>query len=294
MFNKKNKNDFRKGSKLYISQKSYSNPYFRDANNNTKSSFSLSLSLKAKFIAFLIILFIITCFWFLFYSKFFLIHDLSINLNKGNDIGGISENDIEKIVREELRSRFIFLPGNNFFLFKNSKVYDRLNKQFAFENISVQKKFPNKLQINLKEVSYALIWKEENKYYYITTKGDIIKEVSPEEIKEIFPLIENKGVNLIPDNKIPEKDAHLQFAISLYRKFKDTNIFNIEKFVIGNQNDSTLTMKILEGPEVYFNVNNNIDSQSDKLLLLKNQKLKDDLYKKTYIDLRFGDMIYYR
>ena len=294
MFNKKNKAELKKGSKLYISRKSYSNPYFKDANKKPKISFSSSVSLKTKFVGLLFLILFLTLFWFVFYSKYFLIYDLSINIERVNDIGRINESDIEKIAREELRSKFVFLPGNNFFLFKEFKIYDRLDGDFAFEEISVEKKFPNKLFINLKEVSYALVWWEQEGYYYVTTKGDIINEISPEEVKEIFPLVENKGRDLIQGNKISDKDVHLEFAIKLYKEFKDTNIFNIEKFILGNQNDSTITMKIFEGPEVYFNVNENIESQSDKLLLLKNEKLRDDLYAKTYIDLRFGDMIYYR
>jgi len=53
-------------------------------------------------------------------------------------------------------------------------------------------------------------------------------------------------------------------------------------------------MKIFEGPEVYFNVNGDTQSQSEKLLLLKNEKLRGALYDKKYIDLRYGDMIYYK
>lgn len=294
MFNKKNKSESKKGSKLYISRKSYSNPYFKDANKKTKTSFSSSITLKTKFVTFLFFILIFAFFGFIFYSKYFLIYDLSINIERVNNIGRINEEEVERIAREELRSRFVFLPGNNFFLFDEDKIFKRLDGDYAFEEISVSKKFPNKLFINLKEVSYALIWNERDAFYYVTTNGEIIDEIPKGEIREIFPLVENKGRDLIQGTKISDKDVHLEFAIKLYREFKDTNIFNIEKFIVGNKNDSTLTMKIFEGPDVHFNVNENNESQSDKLLLLKSEKLGDELYTKTYIDLRFGDMIYYR
>ena len=294
MFIKKNKTDFKKGSKLYINRKPYNNPYFKDANKKPKVSFSSSVTLKTKFISIIFLVSVLAALWFVFYSKYFLIHDLSINIERVNDIGRVNEDAIEKIAREELRSKFVFLPGNNYFLFKENKIYDRLDNDFAFEKISVNKKFPNKIFIDLKEVSYALIWKEQEVYYYITTKGNIISVISEEEVRGIFPLIENKGRDLIQNNNILDKDVHLNLVIDLYKKLKDTNIFNIEKFVLGNKNDSSVTMKILDGPEVYFNVNENIESQLDKLLLLKKEKLGDDLYTKVYIDLRFGDMIYYR
>ncbi len=294
MFNSKNKIGKKKGSKLYISQKAYSNPYFKEVNKTSRSTFVSDISWKAKIYLLLILIVLSSVFWFVFYSKYFLIYDLNINIEKINDIGRIGEGEIEKMTREELRSKFVFLPGNNIFLFDENKLYNRISEEFAFEEINVSKKLPNKLIINLREVSYALVWKEQEKYYYITVGGDIINEVSPEEVKEIFPVIDNKGRDLILDGAVRDKNDHLEFAIKLYKNFKDTNIFNIESFIIGNQNDSTLTMKIFEGPEIYFNVTENIDTQSEKLLLLKNEKLRGDLYSKTYIDLRFGDMIYYR
>ena len=294
MFNKKNKTVSKKGSKLYIGQKSYSNPYFKDVNKKSKVSFTHYFSFKLKIIIVILIALFFSFAWLLLYSKYFLIYDINTNIERVNNISRINKADVEKIAREELRSKFVFFPGNNYFLFNENKIFNRLDGDFAFEEIRVEKEFPNKLNIYLKEVGYALVWKELEKYYYITTEGDIINEVSPEEIKEIFPLINNKGRDLISGKKILDKNKHLELAVNLYKYFKDTNIFNIEEFTVGNQNDNTLTMKIFEGPEVYFNVNENVESQSDKLKLLRNEKLGDELYNKAYIDLRFGDMIYYR
>ena len=294
MFKNKNKNNQRKGSKLYISKKSYNNPYFKNANKLPNKSFSVSVSLKAKIVIAFVLTFIVLFFWFMFYSKYFLIHDINVNIERVNNIGRVSEPNIEEMVRGELRRKFVFLPANNYFLFNENKIYKKLNKDYAFEKIEVNKVFPNKLSIHLKEVSYALVWHEDGKYYYITTDGNIISEIKLDEIKQIFPIIDNKGRYLIDNNKINNRDGHLKLAITLYKEFKDTNVFNIESFLIGNQNDSTLTMKIFEGPEVYFNVNGDTQSQSEKLLLLKNEKLRGALYDKKYIDLRYGDMIYYK
>jgi cell division septal protein FtsQ len=228
MFNKKNKIGKKKGSKLYISQKAYNNPYFKDVNKTSRSSFVSSMSWKAKISVILIVIFIFSIVWLIFYSKYFLIYDIEINIEKINDIGRIGEDDIEKMAREELRSKFVFLPGNNIFLFDENKLYNKLSTDFAFEEIRVEKKLPNKLHIYLREVSYALIWKEQEEYFYITPKGDVINSVSPEEIKEIFPLVENKGRDLIVNGSVQDKNEHLRFSIELYKTFKDTNIFNID------------------------------------------------------------------
>jgi hypothetical protein len=48
------------------------------------------------------------------------------------------------------------------------------------------------------------------------------------------------------------------------------------------------------GPAVYFNIEEDIDKQINKLIIIKNEKIKKDFNKKTYIDLRYGDRVYYR
>lgn len=294
MFKNKSRINNKKGSKVYISQKSYDNPYFSSAKKKGVAHVASSISLKTKIIFFLILSASSFFIWLFLYSKYFLIYDIDINIEKVNDIGGLSESEIEKITREQLRSRYIFLPGNNIFLFKEDDLYQKLNKDLAFESINITKKLPNKLLIDIKEISYALIWKENNEFYYITINGEVISSVYEEDMKNIFPLIENRGVDLITENSINDKANHLRLAVLLYKDFKDTNILNVEKFILGNQNENTLTMKILDGPEVYFSTINEVGPQKDNLLILKDGKLKNDLYSKSYVDLRYGDMIYYR
>ena len=49
-----------------------------------------------------------------------------------------------------------------------------------------------------------------------------------------------------------------------------------------------------KGPVVYFNLQENVDKQVAKLLVLIKEKLRSDLDGKEYIDLRYGDKIYYK
>jgi len=51
---------------------------------------------------------------------------------------------------------------------------------------------------------------------------------------------------------------------------------------------------LIDGPKIFFNTEEGIDKQINKLLVIKNEKLKDDFNGKEYIDLRYGDRVYYR
>ena len=56
----------------------------------------------------------------------------------------------------------------------------------------------------------------------------------------------------------------------------------------------TIKIKLIDGPGIYFNIDENLKQQLDKLLVIKNEKIKDDFLTKQYIDLRFGDSVYFR
>ena len=66
----------------------------------------------------------------------------------------------------------------------------------------------------------------------------------------------------------------------------------IDRFIV----DSTDTLKVIlvDGPYVMFDLTKDLEKQISKLSVLKDQKLKSDFFNKEYIDLRYGDRVYYR
>ena len=82
-------------------------------------------------------------------------------------------------------------------------------------------------------------------------------------------------------------------TINLFDQFKKQNDLILEKLIIDSEVD-TIKVKILDGPEIYFNISEVLEKQFKKLIILKNERLKNEFNKKTYIDLRIGDSIYYR
>jgi hypothetical protein len=53
-------------------------------------------------------------------------------------------------------------------------------------------------------------------------------------------------------------------------------------------------MAVKGGPFIFFNIKDDIDKQLAKLVLIRDKELMDNFNKKTYIDLRYGDKVYYK
>ena len=112
--------------------------------------------------------------------------------------------------------------------------------------------------------------------------------------KEKYFIIENKNNDSLirSDGKIKLSENYLAFIFNLNGELKLYN-FKLDRFIIADQYYNSVFAKIADGPQIYFNVNNDIKGQLDNLMLVKNNKIKDNFNRLEYIDLRYGDKIYF-
>ena len=280
-----------KRRKIDYYNKNLVNPFFRRKKRKI-NILRYRGSLKTKLITIGIIILIIILIWFFFFSTAFNIDKVDI---KG--LTRISNQEIEDLVWQRTRSnRFLFFPQRNLIMFSKTKLIETLNENYYFEKITVSKRLPNMLTVNIQEKSYAFIWHETDKYYYTDIDGYIINEINPLEIKEKkYPLIHNEGENKIIKNKINIDNIYISYIINLFNEFsvQDKDDLKIEKFII-DKDINTIKMVLVKGPTIYFNIKESQEKQINKLFIIKNEKLKDDFKNKNYIDLRYGDRVYYR
>ncbi|MFH1822692.1 MAG: cell division protein FtsQ/DivIB [Patescibacteria group bacterium] len=277
----------RKKSSTSFSKNKHKNPFFQ---NKRRSNFSQFLTLKIKLI--IISVFIVSggCIYFFCFTNFFIIKQIEIT-----GLTKLTSAEIEEIAWQQTNGRrFIIGSQKNIFLFNETKLINTLNSSYGFDQIIITKKIPNLIKLELKEKSYAFIWHENEKYYYTDINGSVINEVSPLEITgKKYPLIYNETNNQIINNKIGVDIRYVDYVLKLFNEFKSSNEIIIERFII-DQELNTIKMVIISGPQVYFNIEEDLTKQINKLLVVKKEKLKDDFNKKSYIDLRFGDRVYYR
>jgi len=301
-FFKTNKNNFSTGMiarqkvrHFGYHNKKLSNPFFQKRRRLTIRKYKWSWRSRLVFIEIIII--IVAIIWFAFFSTVF-------NINKINIEGltRISEKEINDIAWQQTKShRWILGSQQNIFLFNKKKLIETLNQKYCFVFLDIGKKLPDTLVLNIEEKSYAFIWFESDKYYYVDIDGYIIDEVNPLEIKQKkYPLIYNEkeeknGVKSLDKIEIINIEKnYLSSILDLFNEFNG-NAYNfaIERFIITDE-ANTIKMAIYQGPIIYFNSNEDLKKQINKLVVIKNEKLKEDFINKEYIDLRYGDRVYYR
>ncbi len=294
----------RTGKRFTSSIKKHSNPYFRKKKKRKIKNLVPDLSWRLKlFLAGLGALILISVWIFLFSPLFTVKHiEVIIHSPKADSIPAdlrLKEDDIRQIVIEQTKSKFLkIIPQSNLFLFNRSLLEEKLAAKFCFHNLNISKKPLHRIIVSLDEMEYAIVWQEGDKYYYADVDGKIITQANPLEIKHRqYPLVDNQGGSKIVDNSITDF-PYIDFVAEMFSKAKKTlDQLNIERFIIEGELN-TIKMAIENGPVIYFNTTNVdgylIDKQLNKLKIVIQEKLKQDFLQKEYIDLRYGDRVYYR
>ncbi len=230
--------------------------------------------------------------WFVFASSYWKIKDVSIN-----GLDRMSNDEILKMVKNQLAGRnWIVLPQNNLLFFNQDKFLSSARDKYRFQDIRVRKEWPSKLIIDVHEKTLACIWNEGDKYYLTDSDGYILSETNPLELTEnTHPLISNESPLKIDDGRIQIDTSYITSAAELFAKLaqKATNEIKISRFVVDKDID-TIKLVTAEGVRINFSTKESLDRQIEKLLLIKREKMKDDFNNKKYIDLRFGDKVYFQ
>ncbi|OGF27967.1 hypothetical protein A2303_06230 [Candidatus Falkowbacteria bacterium RIFOXYB2_FULL_47_14] len=302
------KRKIRNKGALRYSTREYANPFFAERKSSNFKINAQQLPLYVKLTSLFVLAVAVAAIWVLFYSPYFRITVVEISGQ-----GRVPVSAVEKIAQELInRSVLVILPQKNLFFFDKGDLEKVLKDKYSFDNLHIDKKLPHTLTINYEEKKHSFIWNEDDKFYYIDEGGAVISEVDPLEVQEKdYPLINNQSDSKITGDAIAIDKLYLSYIADLFSRFREyktthedpvskeknevslDEIFKIQKFVIDNE-ANTVKLVLTEGPMVYFNIQEDAGRQINKLIIIKNEKIKEDFHKKTYIDLRIGDSVYYR
>lgn len=277
------------------SQKHYSNTLYQKKGKGS----------RIKKVIISIILAILILFYFVFFTNAFSIDTIEI---VGNE--SISKDEIISIVNEYGNKRkFLFVKLNNILFFDKKEAEDIIREKIPLDMIKINKKLPHKLSIQIKEKIPYLVWIDDKKSYFMDSDGTIISLINQDKIEKeslkdfnilrhniiykktpiIYNIIthENLSINSKPIND--QKFNQLKnFLDSIKGYLKITiNYFEFHEF------DMYVTVVSAEGWKIFFSLNDDTEEQIKKLNIILENKMKVGKII-DYIDLRYGDKVFYK
>ncbi len=264
--------------------KNLKNPFFRRDNKNKKKR-----TLNISWYIFGILLIILFVLYVLFISNLFVIKNIKIT-----GLGRLPESAITQRLWDQTNKKSVWpLNQKNILLFNKTEAETDLMTNFNFSKIQISKQPFNSLAVNIEERPYAFIWQEKGQNYYSDSKGFIIKDspVNPEDLKK-FPVIENQTPDsLIENDYLKINLEYLTFIFAVKNESEKNPETAIDRFII-SQAVNTINVRFQSGLLVYLNVKDDVTKQIEKFLVVKREKIKDNIGSVNYIDLRYGDKVY--
>lgn len=280
-FSKKLKKDYQ--------LKSLSNPFFQSKKiKKNKSNNIKKLTLFALAIAF-----ILGFIYLLFFSAFFKIKEIKIN-----GLDRVDNETVLKFTQTELADKkYLIFSQANIILLNSNKLANEIKSEFKFSEVLIKKKYFNTLELDLFERPISFIWQSETERVYSDAKGCLIRETPVETSSNnshYLTLLSDTGSKYLQeDDCLNLKEEYFEALLSLDSEISTIALLKAEKYILSSELNS-LVLDLSNGPNIIFNTKEDLSKQVAKLLIIRQEQVEENFLSLEYIDLRFGDLIYFK
>jgi hypothetical protein len=210
---------------------------------------------------------------------------------------------------EELnRRRLVFFKASSRFLYDEDKLRGALSSAYAFESLDItaacQWFGPGEcsIAVAVKEKTSQLLWKSEEQMYLADLNGSVIRELTPQEIESLsapeppplvrLPVFEDVNGAPVPIGQQVLTQQEVASAFLFHDRLRELDI------AFGNTRIDRLAgkwfaVRTATAYDILFDAAGDAEAQARHLEVLLRDTIADQ-GKLEYIDLRFGDHVYYK
>ena len=222
-------------------------------------------------------------FYLILFHSFFQIKTVEISGNKK-----VSTENLENLLNEEINRKILSFPSRSIFLADFGKINREVLKNFHVNQVSLKRKFPSTLFLQIKEREAAAVFTQSDKSFVIDKEGFIFDFFDSGEEEQTFIKFKKIGeVEMDLRDKVIDED---QLSKILEAESKLKNLLNVLAEDIIIISEVRFDVKTSEGFKIYFNFQEDLDWQIAKLkAALEEEFPPGERGNLEYIDIRFGD-----
>jgi len=278
---------FRRLQQKQYTSGAYRNPYFKDQKKKPTKKLIL-VGAGSLFVCLLLI-------FFYSYQGFALKHVSITGLQPS------ARQEFEKQTNEYLsRSHFLFFHNTNRFLFSDKELEKNLSTLFSFEAMHVRLSHDTVI-IELKERASQFVWKTGTDSFLVDLSGTLIQKVDLSQAPQAFiqpskniplPMFVDRNNTTVAVGDHVLSAPEIQNIFSFVKLVSDQGI-SVKEVQIDQLAGKWRGILTRQGYTILFDPSTDVAAQSDKLKTLLQNTVKDTSHL-NYIDLRFGDHVYYK
>lgn len=226
-------------------------------------------------------------FYFLAFSPYFQIKEVRVE-----GAQKMSGDMLRDFVSEALVSKILFWPTKSIFAVNVAEIEKTGLAQFPpIYRLTIKRKLPNELLVKVVERTSVGQLCASGKCYMIDSTA-VIFEQETETNPNTGLVIKLDDNSALTPGKPALTEAQMANILALYKSASEKYGIALKEIAVA---DKKLTAKTSEGWEIYFDANGNIAQQISNFEALVDKILwPRKRVGLEYIDLRFGDKVYYK
>jgi cell division septal protein FtsQ len=236
----------------------------------------------------LFVILIIALIWLICFSPFLTISQIEISGAREERIQSIEQSAWDQANQH----RFWLLSQSHLYLFDGNQFKEKLLEQYSLNEVQIKKVVPKKLKIVITEKTPVAVWIENDTYYLIDGEGWVINTIGG-PIPDLV-TIHNNGQPKLNNKRLEGQESLIKASIELKSSLDSKFAYLESDQIVTTYERNSITLVLKDGVLIYFTIDEPISSQLDRLDVLIKGQLKNQLTGISYIDLRFGDKVYYK
>ena len=288
MIRKRKKRQHQKKVIIFFSRKRRKRDYF------IKSSANPFFNKRKKYNLFKILNLILLIFivgvtaWLFLFSNIFTINEVEVK-------GGrpINQAIVKEIIDNALKQkRWFIIPQNNIFFLNKKKLEVEIQKTLVLAELQIKKSGRNKIIITIKEKPEVAYLFNQGKIFSVDQDGILVNTIETLSTTTDKMIIYYNNKNLSIGEQL--SGNVVQNLQQLYQDWRKNNLPSIDYVLIDDAVDRYIQVQTKDGFKVYLSRQYDQNKQLTNLKKLIRTKLKDQIDKLDYIDLRVEGWIYYK
>ncbi len=253
------------------------------------------------------------CVWLIFFSQLFRIEYINVSAT------GIDPGYVRTLIFKFMDTHAGVFSAQNLLFFNTSRASENLAEVVHIDTISFDKKFPKTLHVTITGKPFRAVVYHQGRFYDLSSQGKILQEIDGSALGP-YPVFLTQYTNAGGFLRIPKKQASkeaLSFPLIMFDTSGTSTLsdFQIDSTTLSAILDSAKTFTRDTGPIFFFRVGSEqgnftaVTFEGWSLRLSSGENIRDQWQRlqtfltsidKTarksldYIDLRFGNRVYYK
>jgi len=226
-------------------------------------------------------------FYSLIYSSIFQIKEIKISGNQK-----VLTENLQDTIQNQIEKKVLFLPTKSIFLANLNKISETILEKFPqIAQANLNRDFPDILLVQIKERKPVAIFCQNENCFSVDIEGNVFE---PNLTKPDLVTLRKGDLN--SEIKLGEKlldQTLISQILDIHSQLRENFKIPIKEVLIVS--DQRVDFKTLEGWEIYFNPQGDLNWQLTKLRVVLEEEIPpENRQNLEYVELRFGNFAPYK